>query len=83
MICEMCYNRRAMHKHHLFSQTKLNRRVYADYIDDPRNIIYVCVECHLQKPVPKLTEYDFCRIMQIKPRTKTGLVIWERNQNAN
>lgn len=77
-ICQTCRKRRATGKHHLFSQTKLNRQVYPEYIDHPWNIRYLCDECHLNSPVDKLTEKEFCMMFEIKPRTKSGMDLYER-----
>ena len=72
MRCEICRVRKAEHRHHLFSQSKINRKLYGDnLLDDERNIIYVCSVCHLNKPIPKLTEREFCEMLSIEPRSKT------------
>jgi hypothetical protein len=49
VICEACNENEATEKHHKFSQTKLNRKLYPDFIHDARNIQYVCEECHKMK----------------------------------
>jgi hypothetical protein len=59
-----------LQRHHLFSNTKLNRKLYGKLIDHPRNIVYLCEQCHLWKPVPKLTELEFCEKLNIKPKSK-------------
>jgi len=72
-MCEICKNKIATQKHHLFSQTKLNKKIYAEYIHNKDNIIFVCEECHLWKAIPKWTEYEFCKHFKIKPRSKSGI----------
>lgn len=57
--CELCRKNRAVHKHHLFSQTKVARKKYGSLIDHPNNIIHLCFDCHMNKPIPKLTEEEF------------------------
>jgi hypothetical protein len=71
MICEYCHNRPATDKHHLFSQTKWARALYGKLIDHPRNIMMLCNDCHLTKPIPKFTEREFCDALEIMPRSKT------------
>ena len=73
MLCGHCHKKPAEQRHHLYSQTKWARRVYGDLLDDPRNILLVCSDCHLSKPIKKFTEYEFCRALGIPPRSKTEL----------
>lgn len=70
MICESCYSERATEKHHMFSQTKANRQRYGKLLDDRRNLQMLCYDCHHNKAVKKLTEYEFCQILGIEPRGK-------------
>lgn len=72
MKCELC-NKRADHAHHKFSQTKLNRKLYGDLLDDSDNICFLCYNCHLNKPIPKFTEIEFCEALGIEPRSKTEI----------
>lgn len=58
-LCELCGSRLAEHEHHLFSQTKYNRKKYGDRLDHPGNIMYLCAVCHLNKSIPKFTEQEF------------------------
>jgi hypothetical protein len=73
MMCEgeNCYDK-ATERHHKFSQTKLNKKLYADYIHHSDNIMFLCYNCHHNKPVFKWTEIQFCNHFGIEPRTKTG-----------
>jgi hypothetical protein len=86
MICEVCNKRPAIEQHHLFSQSKVNKKYYGanneydgiDWLNDPRNILDVCRLCHTNERALKLTEINFARIMGIVPRSKTGLVLWHK-----
>jgi len=71
--CERCKVRVAKHRHHLLSQTATYRGLYEDMIDDERNIMNLCNDCHLSKSLKKLDELEFCRMLKIKPRSKTLL----------
>jgi hypothetical protein len=71
-LCEHCQERRAEHKHHLFSQTKKNRELYPEYIDSELNIMYLCHVCHLNKSILKYNEKEFCEMLGIKPRSKSS-----------
>ena len=70
-LCELCHRKPAKHKHHLLSQTASYRHLYYDLIDDPRNLMQICVDCHVSKTLKKLTEEQFCRMMGIRPRSKS------------
>lgn len=83
MICEACNKNIATEKHHRLSQSKLNRRLYGDLLESPHNIMYLCYDCHHNKPVEKLSELEFCKFLGIEPRSKTGEAIWERMKNEN
>ena len=74
MICENCKIKIGTEKHHLFSKTKLNKKLYAEYIHDKRNIQYLCYNCHHSKPVKKHSEKEFCKVIGIETRSKTGLL---------
>jgi hypothetical protein len=79
MICEICGIRQAEERHHLFSQTKLNKKLYRDFIHHSENIMYVCSTCHKNKSVPKWNEQEFCKHFGILPRTKSGLQKIKKN----
>ena len=70
-LCELCHRKPAKHKHHFLSQTVGYRHLYYDLIDDSRNLMSLCPDCHLSKSLKKLTEEQFCRIMGIRPRSKS------------
>lgn len=46
MICSFCNIRQATQRHHKFSQTKNNRKIYGKILDMDFNIEYVCIDCH-------------------------------------
>lgn len=70
--CKLC-GRKATDKHHLFSNTKQNRELYGKLLDDPRNIMYLCNDCHVGgASIPKLTEREFCEAIGIEIRSKSG-----------
>jgi len=71
----------ALQRHHKFSQSKRNKELYPDFINDTRNIQYVCADCHVGHRSHKLvhwSELAFCEVMGIIPRSKTGLMLYER-----
>ena len=70
--CQLCGERMATDRHHLLSQTKLNRKLYPEFIDDSKNTMYLCSVCHLNKSIPKYNERQFCEMFGIEPRSKSG-----------
>lgn len=77
MRCKICNKDCGLfaQRHHRFSQSKANRRLYGDLIDDPKNIIYpVCGGCNVSHAagfkLPKWTELEFCRRLGIEPQSK-------------
>lgn len=72
MRCEKCKTNMATQKHHLFSQTKLNKKLYSKHIHHDDNIMLLCEGCHLCKSVPKWTELEFCSHFGIEPKSKSG-----------
>lgn len=68
--CVLCGTDRKLQRHHLFSQTKVNKRLYGDLIHHPSNIVFACADCHLNSPIPKYTEAEFCAVLGITPRSK-------------
>jgi hypothetical protein len=70
--CKMCGGK-ATDKHHLFSNTKHNREMYGKLLDDEKNIVYLCNDCHVGGgSIPKLTEREFCLMMCIEIKSKSG-----------
>jgi len=69
--CELC-GKPATDRHHLFSQTKWARKLYGKLLDRGENIMYLCNLCHLNKPIPKLTEREFAERLGINVRSKLG-----------
>lgn len=78
MLCEMCHENKATEQHHLLSQNRIYKRLYGDLIHHPFNIMHICYSCHHDKAVPKQSEIEFCKKLNITPRSKTGLLIWNR-----
>jgi hypothetical protein len=81
--CEKCNTWGPVERHHKLSQSKLNRRLYGDLLENPINIQYLCPGCHKNRPVDKLSEIEFCNLLNIVPRSRTGLKIWERLKLLN
>jgi len=71
-LCGLCNKNVANQQHHLFSNTKLNRKLYPDYIHHSDNIMHLCNGCHLNKSIPKWTEKTFCDNFGIDCRSKSG-----------
>jgi len=46
-LCPICQAREATQLHHLFPQTRQNRRIYGALIDEPFNLLPVCEHCHV------------------------------------
>ena len=74
MICEKCGEQAAVHTHHLFSQTRTNRRLYKALLDDPRNTQKLCYACHMghNGRVDHISEREFCERLGIETRSKSG-----------
>jgi RecJ-like exonuclease len=72
MTCEICGKNSMLQQHHLFSQSKVNKKLYPDFIHDKRNIMILCADCHLNGAIKKYTEQEFCEVMGIEVRSKTG-----------
>lgn len=72
MMCDNCGIRTGNESHHLFSQTKLNKKLYPEFIHHKDNIIFLCYDCHHNKPVKKWNEKQFCEHFGIEPRSKSG-----------
>ena len=91
MMCEKCLEEKldqthertiinmATERHHLFSQSTLNKTLYGKLIHDKKNIQSLCCHHHHNVPVDKLTELEFCDRLGIEPRGKTAIGIWNRN----
>jgi hypothetical protein len=47
MICQVCNHAEATQRHHKFPQYRRHRKHYGKILDEPFNILYVCVDCHV------------------------------------
>lgn len=81
--CEACGTTSQLQRHHRFSQSALNRSLYGDLIDDPRNIQILCYHHHINCPVEKWGEVEFCENLGIKPRGKLAKLVWDRKHPPN
>jgi 5-methylcytosine-specific restriction endonuclease McrA len=72
MICYICRKKKATEFHHRFPQTKLNKKLYTEYIHSPANLVGLCYNCHHDKNPPRWSEKDFCAFFNIEPRSKSG-----------
>ena len=68
--CEMCNESEATEWHHLFPQTRINKRLYPVEIHDRRNLLKVCHQCH--EGAAHLSEREFCERLGIETRSKSG-----------
>jgi hypothetical protein len=71
MLCQICFKNKATDRHHMMSNSKINRQLYGKLLDNEKNILHVCNGCHLNKDIPKLDERSFCELLSINPRSKT------------
>ena len=72
--CELCGSKYRVGRHHRFPQTKWARRLYGELLDNPKNIMRACVNCHASHASTELThwsEKEFCEALGIEPRSKT------------
>jgi len=83
ILCEVCHEGPAKHKHHKFPNTKKNRELYGKLLDHELNILHVCIQCHLWKPshnkekLLRWNEIQFCTVSAIEPRSKSGQEVRE------
>ena len=77
-LCEKCNVNPATERHHKFSNTKLNRKLYKNFIDRKGNIQLLCYDCHHSKSLDKLTEIEFCEMFGIEPISKSGKQSWKK-----
>lgn len=76
-ICKKCSKNSFVATHHKFPQTKLNKRLYPEFINHKDNLVYsICHNCHSKEK--NWTEIEFCNHFNIVPRSKTGLEIYKR-----
>lgn len=71
--CELCGGTVLLQNHHKYSQSKWARKLYGKLLDDPRNLMLVCGDCHASHRNPELPhwgELQFCEALQIVPRSK-------------
>jgi 5-methylcytosine-specific restriction endonuclease McrA len=79
--CELCGSTKNLTMHHLFSQTKINKKLYGNLLHDKTNILILCLDCHITKPIPKQSELEFCEKLGIEPKSKEGKLIRERKND--
>jgi hypothetical protein len=74
MICETCYEKPATERHHLFEDTKINRKLYKKLLDHKLNIQMLCYGCHHghNGEVLHISEKEFCNLLGIETRSKCG-----------
>lgn len=72
-VCEAegCYDK-ATEWHHIFPKTKSNLKLYGSLIHDRRNLQELCYYHHHNAPVKHYSEREFCDMMDIQPRSKSG-----------
>lgn len=63
-LCESCGVKPALHRHHIYSNSKRNKAIYGKLINHQLNMQNLCYDCHLNKPVKKYTEAEFRKVLQ-------------------
>ena len=72
VFCEckgFCLQRGTQH-HHMFPNTKNNRKLYGDLLDEDENILFASNRCH--EKMGHYSEVEFCEALGIEPRSKVG-----------
>jgi len=72
--CEVCGKHGQVQFHHRFPQTKVNKKLYPEYIHDKKNIVIICEPCHLWKEIPRWSEKEFCQALGIEPKSKSSVM---------
>ena len=81
-ICHYCGKRKATQVHEEFPDTKPNRRLYGDLIDDPRNAFPACTDCNSSHAhIILIDEFEFCKRLGIEPRSKEASIRRLRERN--
>ena len=63
--------------HHILRQDKINKKAYPEYIHRRDNLKKsICNKCH--ENAPNQNEVEFCRERRLYPRTKAGIVDWQK-----
>lgn len=74
----------ATQKHHKFPKTKYNLKLYGVLIHNKKNIMDTCGECNVGHKGLGLIiwdEIDFCKVMQIEPKSKSYQIRKNRERN--
>lgn len=82
-ICEcsaLCVEIGTQH-HHRYPDTKNNRKLYGDLLDEDENIKFASNKCH--EKMGHFTEVEFCEAIGIEPRSKTGRLKARFTQSAD
>jgi len=69
--CYIC-GKQATQLHHRFPQYKRYKKLYPNHIHHPDNLMDICENCHLTKPVEHWTEKEFCEFFNIEIKSKSG-----------
>lgn len=72
-VCSKCGRYTFVSTHHRFKQKKWARKLYGDLLDEPFNCVYdLCNDnCHpWADGSDTLSEIEFCKLGNIKPRSK-------------
>lgn len=78
--CEACKKRVGNQWHHKFPQGTekgWRRKLYGALLDDPRNLQWCCEKCnpsHAGLGLIHWSEEEFCKVLNIEIRSKTGKV---------
>lgn len=73
-VCEVCGAYVNLQRHHKFSKTKPNKKLYGKkLLDSEVNIQVACMDCHASHRSEKLTQWtelQFCEATGIKPKSR-------------
>ena len=72
VFCECCVycKERGTQHHHLFPDTKNNRKLYGDLLDENENILFASNRCH--EKMGHYSEVEFAEAIGIQPRSKVA-----------
>lgn len=45
-VCQLCGERQAAHGHHIIPRARTSKRHPVAWLNDRRNVIFICTECH-------------------------------------
>jgi hypothetical protein len=76
-ICQVCGDRLAVDEHHIIPKSRTSKKHPATWVNDKRNLILLCRDCHDDGQTVSMRKMCIIRMMELHPDWDYDVSPWK------